>query len=76
MFRLFCILFLFISFPALAQSGQLTGIVTDATDQSPIDFATVVVKPANGTKVYGGKSNQQGVFTISNLPDGIYTVSI
>ena len=76
MFRLFCTLFLFISFPALAQSGQLTGIVTDASEQSPIDFATVVVKPDNGTQVYGGKSNQQGIFTINDLPNGNYTVSI
>jgi len=53
------------SMAGFAQSGDVTGTVTDATDQQPIPGATVVVK---GTTI-GTVTDMDGKFTIKVNPD-------
>jgi len=58
--------------PALAQTtGTLTGTVT-TTDAQPVPFATVAVLNAT----LGATANQQGNFSIPNVPAGRQTVAV
>jgi thermitase len=54
----------------LLQPGSITGKVTDAADASPIVGATV---SCNGASVV---TNSNGQFTVTNLPQGAYTVAV
>ncbi len=67
---------------ALQSAGQVTGVVTDAKTQAPIQNAYVdVYRPVSyyyGTydETYGtALTNAEGIYTVSGLPAGSYDVS-
>lgn len=53
-----------------ADSGNITGKVTDASTKAPLSFANIVIV---GTS-YGALSMDDGSFFIKNVPEGVYTV--
>lgn len=55
------------------ESGSVTGMVTDDAGQ-PLDFVAVQILDPSGGSIAGAMSNVQGVFTISNIPPGTYTL--
>ncbi|MEE1944209.1 carboxypeptidase-like regulatory domain-containing protein [Pedobacter sp. KR3-3] len=70
--RSFLILFfLAVSNLALAQF-TITGKVLNAADNKPLENATVFLNKTN----YGAKTDQQGNFTISNVPPGHYELVV
>lgn len=64
------ITFLLFSYPILAQTGKLTGIVKDQKTGETLIGATIIVE---GTKL-GAKSDNEGYYAILNVPPGKYTV--
>jgi hypothetical protein len=71
--------FLFLSFASLlsAQNATLNGKLVDETTKEAIEYATITVKADNqDSKVLGGKSTQNGQFSIKNIPYGNYTITI
>lgn len=69
---LFMMLALFMSASAYAQSGTLTGEVTDAETGEPLIGATVYIESIQK----GAQTNIDGQFTVNDIPAGTYTVSI
>lgn len=61
--------------PLAAQSGTITGKVTDAGSGRPIENAQVQAQLVGGTS-YGAISSADGSFRVVNLPDGSYTVTV
>ncbi|WP_409029589.1 carboxypeptidase-like regulatory domain-containing protein [Gracilimonas sediminicola] len=68
---LFTVFALLLSASAFAQSGTLTGQVTDAETGEPLIGATVYIESLNK----GAQSNIDGNYTISGIDAGTYTVS-
>src|SRR5262245_6879417 len=70
---LFAAVFLAAGAPAAAQSGLLTGTVTDANTGQPLANGYVYAYNTSGTVIGGGfsQTNVQGVWGIS-LPAGTY----
>lgn len=68
---LFTVLALFLSASAYAQSGTLTGQVTDAETGEALIGATVYIESINR----GAQTNVDGEYTISGIDAGTYTVS-
>jgi outer membrane receptor for ferrienterochelin and colicin len=62
---------LFVAGTALAQTGGVTGTVTDDSGV-PLQNATVTVIGAEK----GGYTNAQGVFNVQKIPVGVYTVRV
>lgn len=58
-----------------AQSGSITGKVTEAVSGRPIENAQVQAQIPGGQS-YGAISGADGSFRVVNLPDGSYTVTI
>ena len=58
-----------------AQSGVITGKVTEAVSGRPLENAQVQAQAAGG-QAYGAISGADGVFRVVNLPDGSYTVTV
>lgn len=63
---------LFLSVSAYAQSGSLTGEVTDAETGEALIGATVYIESIQR----GAQTNLDGQYTINDIPSGTYTVSI
>jgi len=59
----------------LAQTGILTGKVTDATSSKPLENAQVQLQIGTGSS-YGAVSGAGGVYRAVNLPAGVYTVTV
>ena len=57
---------------AMAQSGRITGRVTEATTGSPLPYANVVVVGTN----MGGMTLTDGTFNIIGVPVGTYTIKV
>jgi outer membrane receptor protein involved in Fe transport len=55
---------------ALADQGNLTGKVIDASTRDPLSFANIVVLGTN----YGAMSMDDGSFFIKNIPEGTYSI--
>ncbi|MEP7273997.1 MAG: carboxypeptidase-like regulatory domain-containing protein [Acidobacteriota bacterium] len=74
---LFCISLSISSLQTLAQAGQaeLTGEVQDATG-APVERATVTVMQIDTREAVTATTGKGGVFTVTNLRPGIYTVSV
>ena len=53
-----------------AQSGIITGIITDAESGEPLRGATVQVVEAKK----GGYSDTKGIFRVKKIPNGVYTL--
>lgn len=66
------LLIIFLPLSMLAQEGKITGIVKDATNNSPIGFANVVVK---GTTI-GTTTDDNGKFTIEGLEPGYHQLEV
>ncbi len=71
-----------LTFTASAQTtpsgkGKVTGKVTDALTKQPIDYATISIFLTGKTQpVTGGTTNEKGVFAISQIPNGTYSITI
>ncbi len=57
---------------AMAQSGRLSGRVTEAATGSPLPYANVVIVGTN----MGGMTMTDGTFTILGIPVGTYTIKV
>src|SRR4029079_7846162 len=67
---------LLISTAAAAQTGTISGKITEQASGQPVTTATV-----NATRVGGGgggvvRSHDNGTYSIANLPAGTYSVSV
>lgn len=62
--------------PETEKPGQISGTVIDKKLQSPIPYATVVVKTPAGKIITGGITSEAGKFEISDIPNGISTVAV
>lgn len=60
--------------PALAQSGSISGKVTDAADGSPLAGANVLVIGPGGAMVTGAAATDDGSYQIDSVPAGSYTL--
>eukprot|EP01118_Nematostelium_gracile_P012406 TRINITY_DN4528_c0_g6_i1.p1 TRINITY_DN4528_c0_g6~~TRINITY_DN4528_c0_g6_i1.p1 ORF type:complete len:286 (+),score=61.13 TRINITY_DN4528_c0_g6_i1:23-859(+) len=72
-------LFLLIGFCARAQDkiGSVTGKISNAKDQSAVEYATVAVRSLKDSSVVGTTTtNAQGVFTIKGLAPGAYRLYV
>ncbi|HAP01797.1 MAG TPA: ferric aerobactin receptor [Bacteroidetes bacterium] len=69
--KLALILIFFPSF-LFAQSGIVRGKIFNATNNQPIDFATVVLLNTN----FGTQSDESGNYEIKNIPPGIYNLAV
>jgi outer membrane receptor for ferrienterochelin and colicins len=58
-----------------AQTGMISGRVTDAASGQPIENAQVQAQMTGGQS-YGAISGADGQFRVVNLPDGSYTVTV
>jgi iron complex outermembrane receptor protein len=61
---------------ARAQTGYITGTVTDAATGSGVAGATVVARDGAGTVVGDATSGGDGGYRISNVPPGNYTIEV
>jgi outer membrane receptor protein involved in Fe transport len=58
-------------------NGVITGKVLDQTNQTPIEFATVVIiKRSDSTQVTGTTTDTKGQFVIGGVPEGTYFARI
>ncbi len=58
-----------------AQTGIITGKVTDATSGRALENSQIQAQAAGGLS-YGAISGADGTFRVVNLPDGSYTVTV
>lgn len=57
--------------------GKITGVVLDASNQAPVEFATVALTLPNSDKpVNGAICDDKGRFTITKVPNGTYRLVI
>lgn len=80
--------YFFLPFTGLAQQGkrpnngseqrrevfELKGSIFEKNGQIPLEFATVILRPLRGDKVFGGMSDGKGRFSIE-VPKGRYNIS-
>jgi len=59
------------AFPLFLIAGTVTGKVTEADTGNPLEGANIVVE---GTQL-GAASDANGMYRISNIPNGTYTIS-
>jgi outer membrane receptor protein involved in Fe transport len=58
-------------------NGKISGQVKDATNDAPVEFATIaLVDPATQKPVNGTVCDESGKFTIAKIADGKYTLEI
>ena len=57
-----------------ANAAIVTGRIVDPEGDTPLEYVNVVVKSASG-KAYGAATDAQGNFTITNIPEGKYTIT-
>lgn len=68
---LFGLAALFITLPAMAQTGSIKGKVTDALTNEPIILATVALQDGSG----GVVTAEDGMFAIDDLAPGLYALT-
>tara|TARA_R110002049_G_scaffold679_7_gene4007 strand:+ start:414 stop:2948 length:2535 start_codon:yes stop_codon:yes gene_type:complete len=62
--------------PETDKPGKISGTVIDKNLQQPIPYVTVVVKTMNDVIITGGVTDDDGNFTIEEIPEGRSKVSI
>ncbi len=67
---LFVIVFLGISLKSSAQTGEIRGTIYDKSSGEPLIYTHVKLLG----KGIGGNSDQNGIYTISKIPEGSYTL--
>ncbi len=73
------VLFFLLSVSGFAQTkinSKITGKVVDASTQKPVEYATITISDSKSKPINGGVTDTKGVFTIQNIPAGVYTVTI
>lgn len=59
------------------ENGKITGKVIDSLTKAPLEYATITVMDKSSGKILtGGASNEAGVFTITGVAAGEYTIII
>ncbi len=58
-----------------SQNFNITGRVIDATNNNPLEYATIVLTSMDGSETIGGITDKKGNFKIS-IPQNSYTISI
>lgn len=58
------------------KDGTITGIVYDDALNQPIPYVTVLLLLQDGNTLTGAITDSQGMFTLQNIPNGSYTLSI
>jgi len=66
------LLAIFAAGPVQAQRGNVTGQVTDKSNQQAVTGASVLVVGTN----LQGRTNREGRYTITNVPAGQYQVHV
>jgi len=80
--QLFLVLAFMLTLPSFATTdpadklGKITGTVIDKTLQEPIPYVTVAIKSLSGDIITGGVTDDNGKFSISDIPEGKSMVSI
>jgi hypothetical protein len=71
------VLFLLSSVPAVAQSpnGTINGLVLDPSGRVIVGAEIVIVNDTTGVQ-YGGKTNTEGIYVVTNLPPGPYRLQV
>lgn len=54
---------------------ELYGVILEKEGKIPLEFATVIIKPLRGEKIFGGLTDAKGKFEIE-IPKGKYQISI
>ncbi len=67
-------LFFLINVYSYSQEYTISGKIVDGV-KNPISFATVVVRSLDSVILKGTSSNEEGVFTITNIKKGTYFIS-
>ena len=58
-----------------AQSGTLSGVVTELSSKEPIPFANISIELSDGSILTGGATDFDGKYVIKPIPQGKYTVT-
>jgi outer membrane receptor protein involved in Fe transport len=74
---LFIIIGLFFGTSVIAQTGTVSGKVTDGKDQTVLEYATVALKKATDSSlVTGSITNSEGAFILNGVPFGEYLLEV
>lgn len=61
------------AFPSLAQTGSLSGFITDSENGEPLELVNVVLRSDDGN-IRGAVSNSAGLYVVSGIRPGRYFV--
>ncbi len=76
-FALFFLILFSLGAYAQNNNGKITGKVTDAATNAPVDYATVSIFKAGSTSPFNGSiTDPKGNFKIDNIPAGEYKITI
>jgi ferric enterobactin receptor len=75
---IYTFLFIIISAAAVkAQTGKISGRITDSVTKQPVDYATISLFKAGAASPFNGSvSDTKGNFTIDNIANGEYSIRI
>ena len=75
--KTFLLILLTISTVTFAQKGIIKGRAVDGNTQKPVEFASVaLLSSADSSIVKGAITDTLGIFTLSNLPEGSYIITV